>query len=131
MQPRFDLGTLLRRQFVGVAALPMRLQPLQPIARVLLCPLAHAAFPARHQVQNGPHGHARPIQTHRLQSLQFMDLARLLLCLSDPMDFLIGELKLSFCHAMILHHLSSFWFIHKSRRRRCVSTDRDALKHTL
>jgi hypothetical protein len=42
-----------------------------------------------------------------------MDIARLLLCLSDPMDFLISELKLSFCHAMILHHLRSFWFIHE------------------
>jgi hypothetical protein len=41
-----------------------------------------------------------------------MYIARLLLCLPKPMDFLIGELKLSFGHAMILHHVRSFGVIH-------------------
>ena len=63
--------------------LPLRLQSAHACLLVALHPLAHAAFPARHQVQNRLHGHACPIQTYSLQPLEFMDIARLLLCLSD------------------------------------------------
>jgi hypothetical protein len=55
-------------------------------------------------------GHPGAIQPHRLQPLQFMDVAGVLFHPSKLFDFLLGQVKLSFRHAMILAS-SGFVFI--------------------
>jgi hypothetical protein len=61
-------------------------------------------------VHDLPNGHPSAVQPDRLQPFQFVNIARSLLCLPKPFDFLLGHLKLSFRHAMILAS-SGFVFI--------------------
>ena len=85
-----------------VSRAPVRAQRKQTALLVLLHPFPNAARTAVVNVHDLLDGHAHAVQAHRLQPLQFMYIAGLLLRLPELFNCLLVELKLSFRHAMIV-----------------------------
>jgi len=103
-----QLGSLLLAELVGIPTAPVRPERAQSILLIALHPLPHAALPAGNQVHDFPHADPAPVQTHRLQPLQFVNVSRLLLRLPEFSHFCRIQFKLSLCHPFILHPLMSF-----------------------
>jgi hypothetical protein len=103
-----ELSSLFGRQLVGIRPLPMRPQGFEPVVSIVVRPLAHTALAAGHHVQNLAQAYPATVQPYRLQPLEFVDVSRPSFRLAKALDFPLTELKASFGHSMILHHVSSF-----------------------
>src|SRR3990172_12110393 len=113
MQPVFDSRPLLTGQPIGILARPTRFQPGYALFKILLDPSSHRAFTSSHHCLNSANSRSCPVQTDCLQPPQFQRAARLLFGALQFYHLFFAELKLSFRHSTILHHVNSFSLHHK------------------
>lgn len=92
--------------------MPLGAQSGQSLRPVSHRPLTNCTLSRSCHVLNRHQRHPCPVQTNRLQPLQFMHITCLRFRFSKLPDLLFGELELSFCHSPMLLHLVVFSEVH-------------------